>query len=120
MTTIEIAIDFLMLAGLGEVDEAYQKYVHPHFIHHNQCFKGDRDALQNAMKEAHNENPNKSITVKQSFVDGDNVITHSQVVKEDMAIAVVHIFCFDEDKIMELWDLGQVIDIDSPNEYGLF
>ncbi|MAN59832.1 MAG: polyketide cyclase [Flavobacteriaceae bacterium] len=116
----ENAIAFLKAAGLGKVDEAFNRYVAPHFIHHNQYFDGSRESLRNAMAEAHQESPNKSIDIKQSFVDGDTIVTHSYVVKETMEIAVVHIFRFEEHRIAELWDLGQVIDKDSPNENGLF
>lgn len=120
MTKKEIAISFLKLAGMGEVDEAYQKYVSTDFIHHNQYFKGDRGSLLTAMKEAHDESPNKSIDVKFCYEENKTIITHSLVVKDEMEIAVVHIFKFQDDKIVELWDLGQVIDKDSPNENGLF
>ena len=120
MTHKEIATSFLQMAGMGEVKEAYNQYTADHFIHHNQYFKGDRESLMVAMQEAHDTSPNKSITIKNIFEEGDTVITHSHVVKTDMEIAVVHIFQFDNDKIVELWDLGQVIDKDSPNENGLF
>jgi len=48
------------------------------------------------------------------------VITHSLVSKKDADIAVVHIFRFENNKVVELWDLGQVIDPKSPNTNGLF
>ncbi|AYN67653.1 nuclear transport factor 2 family protein [Euzebyella marina] len=120
MNRKEIAAEFLKSAGMGRVDEAYEKYVSHKFVHHNQYFKGSRNALLEAMKEAHLTHPNKSIDIKYSYEDGDTVLTHSLVVKEDMDIAVVHIFRFESDKIVELWDLGQVIEKDSPNENGLF
>jgi predicted SnoaL-like aldol condensation-catalyzing enzyme len=114
------AISFLKLAGLGQVREAYEKYVAPAFVHHNQYFKGDRASLLNAMEEAHQTEPNSDVTIKYAYEDGDTVITHSLVTKERMKIAVVHIFRFEEGMIVELWDLGQEIDEDSPNENGLF
>lgn len=52
--------------------------------------------------------------------DGNTVITHSLVTKQNQNIAVVHIFRFAGDKVVELWDLGQLIEKDSPNENGLF
>lgn len=116
----QIAKEFLELAGTGKVREAYDKFVSPDFIHHNQYFKGDRESLLVAMEEAHQSSPNKIVDVKYSYEDGSTVITHSFVAKEDMDIAVVHIFRFQNDKIVELWDLGQVIDKNSPNENGLF
>lgn len=120
MNRKEIAIDFLKLAGLGEVNAAFNKYVSEEFIHHNQYFEGSKDALLKAMKDAHDTNRNKSIDIKQCFEDQNTVITHSLVCKADLDIAVVHIFKFNsENKITELWDLGQIIDKDSPNTNGL-
>lgn len=120
MSQKEIATLFLKLAGTGKVQEAYDKFVSPDFIHHNQYFKGDRESLLRAMEEAHKTSPNKSIDIKNVYLDGDTVVTYSHVIKEDMEIAVVHIFRFASDKIVELWDLGQIIEKDSPNENGLF
>lgn len=120
MNSKEIALSFLQLAGSGKVKEAFASYVTANFIHHNQYFEGSREALLAAMEDAHASSPNKSVEVKYSYVDGETVITHSLVTKEEMNIAVVHIFRFEKDKIAELWDLGQVIIKDSPNKYGLF
>lgn len=119
----EIATSFLKAAGSGDVKTAYDKFVAPEFKHHNQYFKGDRASLMNAMIDAHKQSPNKSIETKHVYEDGETVITHSHVVRSDVdqsGIAVVHIFRFKDDKIVELWDLGQMILKDSPNENGLF
>ncbi len=75
------------------------------------------------MAEAHEKSPNKLIDVKQVFEDGDFVITHSLVVRSspsDPDIAVVHIFKFEGDRVIEAWDLGQLLSKDSPNENGAF
>jgi predicted SnoaL-like aldol condensation-catalyzing enzyme len=123
MSKNEIAISFLKTAGTGQVREAYEKYVASGFIHHNQYFKGDRESLLNAMEEAHKKSPNKSIEVKQSFEDGNFVVTHSLVTRQNpeaRPITVVHIFRIEGQKIVELWDVGQEIIKDSPNQNGLF
>lgn len=120
MNKKQVAIDFLNIVGMGKVREGYEKYVAQEFIHHNQYFKGDRESLLVAMEEASKTHPNKALKVKYCYQDGDTVITHSLVVKEGMDIAVVHIFRFREEKIVELWDLGQVIEKNCPNENGLF
>ena len=72
------------------------------------------------MIEAHQKDPNKSIDIKYTYVNGLTVITHSLVAKQQMNIAVVHIFRFENSKIVELWDLGQVIEMNSPNCNGMF
>ena len=118
----EAAKSFLTMAGTGKVQEAYDQYIASSFIHHNQYFKGDRQSLLNAMQEASKKSPNASIEIKHVYEDGDTVITHSQVTRQDpnaAAIAVVHIFRFEQDRIAELWDLGQAISKDSPNENGV-
>ena len=117
------AVTFLKLASAGKVDDAYAKFIAPDFVHHNQYFKGDRESLRLAMADAHAKSPNKLIDVKQVFEDGDFVVTHSLVVRtnpSDPDVAVVHIFRFDGDKVVELWDLGQLLSKDSPNERGAF
>jgi predicted SnoaL-like aldol condensation-catalyzing enzyme len=119
----ESAVTFLKLAGFGRTEEAFAKYIAPNFIHHNQYFKGDRESLKSAMAGAHEKSPNKLIDVKRVFEDGGFVVTHSLVVRGNPAepdIAVVHIFKFDGDKVVELWDVGQLLSKDSPNENGAF
>ena len=119
----DAAMSFLKMAGMGKAEEAYDRYVSPSFIHHNQYFKGDRQSLLNAMNEASKTTPNKSIEIKRVNEDGDTVITHSLVSRQDPDapdVAVVHIFRFDRDHIVELWDVGQPVSKDSPNENGMF
>jgi predicted SnoaL-like aldol condensation-catalyzing enzyme len=75
------------------------------------------------MAGAHAQSPNKRIDVRRVFEDGDFVITHSLVVRADpkeQDVAVAHIFKFRGDKVVELWDLGQLLSKDSPNENGAF
>lgn len=119
----EVAKSFLKTAGMGKVQDAYDQYVAPSFIHHNQYFKGDRESLFKAMQEASKTTPNKSIEIKHAYEDGNTVITHSLVTRqgpETQDVAVVHIFRFEQDRIVELWDVGQTISKDSPNENGMF
>lgn len=123
MTRKESAAAFLKMAGTGNTDEAYAKFIAPKLIHHNQYFKGDRQSLKTAMDDAHKTSPNKLVDVKRVFEDGDFVITHSLVVRgnpSDPDIVVVHIFRFEGDKVVELWDLAQLLSKDAPNENGAF
>jgi predicted SnoaL-like aldol condensation-catalyzing enzyme len=123
VTNKEIATSFLQMASSGNVRPAYEKYVASNFIHHNQYFKGDRRSLMEAMESASKSHPNKSFETKFIYEDGNKVITHSLVkraVADQPDVAVVHIFRFEGDKIAELWDLGQPLDPNSPNENGPF
>lgn len=122
MSKKKLATDFMEMLMANKVREAYDKFVSSKFIHHNQYFKGDREALMLAMEESHKENPNTKIDFKHVLEDGDKVVTISHVrhTPEALGYAVVHVFKFEGDMIVELWDLGQEIPKDSPNENGIF
>lgn len=54
--------------------------------------------------------------------EGCTVAVHSHVKQHptDLGGAVVHIFRFYENQIVEMWDIGQAIPEDSPNQNGMF
>ena len=118
----EAAINFLELASSGKVREAYSKYVGEGFKHHNPYFEGSADALEAGMQENADQNPEKSLEVKHAIAEGDLVAVHSLVhhKRGDRGAAVIHIFRFENGRIVELWDVGQEVPENSPNEYGMF
>lgn len=101
-----LAIDFLNLVVSGNVHKAFQKHVSENFRHHNPYFEGGADALLKAMVEDATMNPNKSLEVKQVIEENDSVMVYSHVKQnqEDPGWAIIHIFRYEEDKIVELWD----------------
>ncbi|PMC37930.1 polyketide cyclase [Bacillus sp. UMB0899] len=118
----EKAVSFLQLVASGEVREAYRRFSGPNFRHHNPYFRGDAESLMLAMEENASKNPNKIFEVKRVIGEGDIVAVHSHVKQnqDDLGGAVVHIFRFHNDLIAELWDVGQPIPENSPNENGVF
>lgn len=121
-TKKDMAIHFLKLAAKGHSREAFKLYVAPHFKHHNIYFKGDAESLMLAMEEAAQYAPNKTLDVQRALEDGNLVAVHSRVrpEPEQLGAGVVHIFRFEEDKIVELWDLGQAVPEEMENEHGMF
>lgn len=118
----EAAISFLSLVASGKVREAYKRHIGPDFLHHNPYFRGDAESLMLAMEESAVENPHKTLQVKQATEENNLVMVHSHVKQnpDDLGGAVVHIFRFQNNQIVELWDIGQPIPEDSPNENGMF
>ena len=118
----EIAMAFLNLVVSGKIDKGYDLYVAEEFRHHNPYFKGDRQSLLNAMKENAIANPDKIFEIKRALQDGNLVAVHSHVRQNpgDPGAAVVHIFRFFEDRIVELWDVGMPAPKDNINENGIF
>jgi predicted SnoaL-like aldol condensation-catalyzing enzyme len=122
MNNKDIAVSFLEMAASGKASEAYSNFVGPGFRHHNPFFEGTAQALQAGMEENARQSPNKVFEVKRVVAEGDMVVTHSHVRQkpDDLGAAVVHIFRFEQGKIVELWDLGQPIPSESINKNGMF
>jgi predicted SnoaL-like aldol condensation-catalyzing enzyme len=118
----EIAVSFLKLASAGKVREAYQRYVHPRFYHHNPYFKGDRESLMAGMELSMVEFPNKIFDAVRVLEDGDFVVVHGKVrlIPDMPEIALIHIFRFEDGSIIEEWEAAQEVPKESPNENGMF
>ena len=116
------AVSFLKLAANGKVHEAYSKFVGAGFRHHNPFFEGSAESLQAGMEANVLQNPDKVLEVKRMIADGELVAVHSHVQQKpgERGAAVVHIFRFENARIVELWDLGQAVPEDSPNQFGMF
>jgi predicted SnoaL-like aldol condensation-catalyzing enzyme len=116
------AMDFLRKVAAGEVSEAYARYVSPTFRHHNPSFRGDAESLKNAMQQNALKNPNKIFEIQRALQEGDLVAVHSRVRQhaQDRGGAVVHLFRFHQNRIEELWDIGQAEPEKMVNENGMF
>ena len=121
-TNKKIAADFLKLASSGRAREAFERYVSRDFRHHNAFFPGDGASLMKAMDDNAARNPDKELTIHLAVSDGDQVATFSHVRhdKTGKGAAVVHFFRFENEHIVELWDVGQQVPAESPNANGMF
>ncbi|KPL58863.1 nuclear transport factor 2 family protein [Rossellomorea vietnamensis] len=122
ITKKEIAVSFLERIASGDVRGAFKNYAENDFQHHNPYFRGDAESLMQAMEENAAKNPDKIFEVKRAMEDGESVAVHSHVRQnpDDPGAVVVHIFRFENGKIVELWDIGQPIPEESLNENGVF
>jgi predicted SnoaL-like aldol condensation-catalyzing enzyme len=116
------AIEFLRLSSHGEARRAFAHYASDGLRHHNPFFHGDAESLALAMDESARQFPHKTLTVLAAIEEGDLVATHSRVLFEPggMDVSVMHLFRFEGDRIVELWDVGRPVPEDSPNENGAF
>jgi len=115
-------MEFLRLAASGNVRQAFDKHACPEFRHHNPFFPGDAESLMVAMEENAAKNPARILEIQHALQEGNLVAVHSRVSLKpgDRGVAVVHIFRFQGNHIAELWDIGQAVPENSPNEYGMF
>ena len=118
----QVAIEFLQGAASGNVRQAYERHVAKDFRHHNPHFQGDADSLMVAMEQNAREHPHKRLDVLKALEDGDLVAIYSRVrhEPEELGYAVFHLFRFEGDRIVELWDVGQAVPHPSVNQYGMF
>lgn len=118
----DMAVSFLKLASSGNVREAYSRFVGNEFRHHNPFFEGSAETLMRGMEENARQNPGKTLDVKHAISEGKFVVVHSHVRPKagDAGAAVMHIFRFEDGRIVELWDIGQPVPEESPNQYGMF
>jgi predicted SnoaL-like aldol condensation-catalyzing enzyme len=118
----QLAVQFLQLVVMGHIDEAYEKYVDMQGKHHNPFFPAGFPELRKAMIENHVQFPNKRLTIKNVLGDGDLVAVHSHILPRpgETGMSTVHLFRFQDNRIVEIWDIGQPTPTDSPNKDGAF
>jgi predicted SnoaL-like aldol condensation-catalyzing enzyme len=122
MTRKEIALAFLQAATSGNVRDAYEKYVAHAFTHHNPYFPSDRESLLKGMEESGERFPHKKYQTVHILEDGDMVAVHGHIrlTPEMPEIAVVHLFRFEGNMIIEEWEAAQQVPEDIVNERGMF
>jgi predicted SnoaL-like aldol condensation-catalyzing enzyme len=118
----DVAVKFLEMCASGRSREAFAQYASPSFRHHNPHFAGDAESLAAAMETNARQFPGKHLEVKRALEDGDTVAVHSFVrhTADEPGYALVHIFRFEQDRIVELWDIAMAVPADSPNQHGMF
>ncbi|WP_339745027.1 hypothetical protein [uncultured Rubinisphaera sp.] len=121
MGNTQTATSFMQMVTAGDIQQAYREYVSDLFIHHNVYYPGDRESLLEAMIENHEQFPNKILDIKRTITENDLVVVHSLIKldAEHDGVVAVHIFRFENQQIVELWDMTHAVDPDSPNENGL-
>ena len=118
----QAAVQFLQLIVMGHIDEAYEKYVDMQGKHHNPLFPAGFPELRKAMIENHVQFPNKQLIIKNVLGAGDLVAVHSHILPRpgETSISAVHLFRFQDNKIVEMWDCGQPVPANSPNKDWAF
>ena len=74
------------------------------------------------MRSVYEQAPNHKARIVRSFVDGDYVILHVQIMNgvEAPNIAVMDIFRVEDGKLMEHWDVASPVPEKAKNVNGVF
>ncbi len=102
--------------------EAVEHYVGDEYIQHNPHVGDGKRAFIEYFEKMASEYPGKVTHFKRAVAEGNLVVLHChQQWPGDLEYAGIDIFRFDDNgKIVEHWDVLQVVGTESKNDNGLF
>ena len=102
--------------------EAIERYVGAEYIQHNPHVATGKDGFIAYFERMARDYPGKEAVFKGVWAEGDRVILHChQIWPEGLEYAGIDIFRLDEHgKIVEHWDVLQVLPSESANPNGMF
>ena len=126
-----IALEFMNLIGQQKFKEGLRFFA-ADCKTHNPYTKGGMEQLTDAMiavqKQAADglikgSKADFKLVIRQVIADGDVVAVHTQISSSkpsEGGLRQVHLFRFSGDKIVEYWDVTQMIPENAPNADGAF
>jgi predicted SnoaL-like aldol condensation-catalyzing enzyme len=123
-----VALEYFRLVSSGKYKEGLRFFA-PGCKTHNPFISGSMENLTDAMIAASRDiaaqGKDAEFAVRQALADGDLVAVHTELLFSrskpgDGGLRQVHLFRFEDNKIVEYWDITQQVLADMPNAGGAF
>ena len=101
--------------------EAIERYAGKEYRQHNTHVGDGKQAFIDYFDQMAADYPHKRVEFKRVLTDGEFVVLHCHQIWPDEEYAGIDIFRLDENgRIVEHWDVLQVIPVQSANDNGMF
>jgi predicted SnoaL-like aldol condensation-catalyzing enzyme len=128
MTTVadrnkQLAIEFFeTLVNKRQPREAFDRFVGPEYIQHGVHAEDGIEGAMKALVPLMGNHPEIQMDIKRVLGDGDLVVIHHhlKLKPQDLGLAVVEIFRFENSRIVEHWDVMMPVPEKSHNNNTMF
>ncbi len=111
-----------LMFNKGEPRLAVERYVGADYIQHNPHVATGKEGFVAYFEAMQRDFPGKKVLFKRAIAEGDLVVLHChQIWPDDLEYAGIDIFRFDDaGKVVEHWDVLQVLPSQSKHDNGMF
>jgi len=118
----EIVLSFYQLALNDKNFSAARPYLGEYYIQHNPLAQDGIEGFKKFIEYLAQAYPYSHSGIKRVFSEGDFVILHVHSIKEPgtRGEAIIDIFRLEHNKIVEHWDVHQLVPEKAANDNGMF
>src|SRR5271168_2037623 len=117
-----VAVDFYLTAFGGEPGLASSRHIGHGYVQHSPQYEDGSAAFINFIRGMRSQYPDMSLEVKRVVAEGHLVVLHSHLTltPEEPGLALADFFRMEDGKVVEHWDVVQIVPDSSENSNTMF
>ena len=117
-----IAVDFYCTAFGGEPEKASSHHMGREYVQHSPQYGDGSAAFETFILGMRSQYPDMSLEVKRVIAEGDLVVLHSHLTltPKEPGLALADFFRMEDGKVVEHWDVVQIVPDTSENSNTMF